>query len=327
MPQNSLPARPRSHVSNGFSPVPSPDLDASSKAPDPGQMNKGAETGLFSWVWRSALMVAAGVGLSLGLSVASPTAVQAADDAPKAASGGPLCTGFGPQTPRDISQVDGTNAVVFPTAPPSSEMNLCNIHTHTNAEHRGPGFKVRSLGDQGGYQCNNTGELTPDQLEDPAFGHGAFDGVKPGDTIEVHWVYSTCDVQPGPGLGSCLSDACANPTLRVESQVFLVVNDPYALDFMAFAYQGNTENGRPQPRALPLDTGTPVVFRGSTTGPSYSQSTCSPLQVTWSVRPKCARVDISSLYEWVLDGNAFEENSSHGVRELVTAPELLAPIQ
>ena len=28
---------------------------------------------------------------------------------------------------------------------------------------------------------------------------GAFEGVKPGDAFEVHWVYSTCDVAPGPG--------------------------------------------------------------------------------------------------------------------------------
>ncbi len=150
--------------------------------------------------------------------------------------------------------------------------------------------------------------------------------MTPGDTIEVHWVYSSCDVTPGPGLGSCLSPACANPTLRVESQVFLVVNDPYALDFMAFAHGGHQSEGRPQPRSLPLDTGTPVVFAGSTTGPKYDQATCSPLQVTWSVRPRCARVDITSIYEWALEGNVFEEDHSHGVRALVTAPELLSPI-
>ena len=57
-----------------------------------------------------------------------------------------------------------------------------------------------------------------------------------GDTIEVHWVHSSCDVAPGSGLGSCMNDSCKNPQLRVESQVFLVVNDPEALDF--------TEDGR-----------------------------------------------------------------------------------
>lgn len=248
---------------------------------------------------------------------------------PEAAPGA-LCQGFGPQTPRDIGNAQGRNPVRFPAAPPPDQMNLCNIHMHTNAEHRGPGFMSAAVKDgasgAGGYICNNADQLTPAELEDPAFGHGTFDGVKPGDTIEVHWVYSSCDVAPGPGLGSCLSPACANPTLRVESQVFLVVNDPYALDFMAFAHGGHQAEGRPQPRSLPLDTGTPVVFAGSTTGPKYDQATCSPLQVTWSVRPRCARVDITSIYEWALEGNVFEEDHSHGVRALVTAPELLSPI-
>jgi len=247
--------------------------------------------------------------------------------APVAAPANTLCHGFGPQTPRDISNLGGTNAVRFPAAPPADQMNLCNIHMHTNAEHRGPGFMAASVSDQGGFMCNNHDQVTPSELEDPAFGHGSFDGVKPGDTIEVHWVYSTCDVSPGPGLGSCLSDACANPTLRVESQVFLVVNDPHALDFRAFDHDGHQVDGRPQPKSLPLDTGTPVVLPGSTTGPKYTQSVCSPLQVTWSVRPNCARVDITSIYEWAPDGNVFEEDHSHGVRTLVTAPELLAPIQ
>ncbi|WP_196222826.1 delta-class carbonic anhydrase [Pseudooceanicola algae] len=241
---------------------------------------------------------------------------------------GPLCQGFGPQTPRDISLLDGTNGQSFPMAQAPENMSLCNIHTHTNAEHKGPGFSIRSSDpDFGGYQCEGSDQLTQSELEDPAFGHGPFHGVKPGDTIEVHWVYSSCDVQPGPGLGACLSDACANPTLRVESQVFLLVNDPFALNFEAYDYDGDMTNGRPQPHSLPGDTGTPIVFRGSTTGPSYTQSICSPMQVTWSVRPRCARLDISSLHRWTMDGNAFDEDHSHGVRALVTAPELLAPIQ
>jgi hypothetical protein len=82
-----------------------------------------------------------------------------------------------------------------------------------------------------------------------------------------------------------------------------------------------------QTQSLPAGTGEPVVFAGSTTGPQYSQAVCSPLQVTWSVRPECARVDVNSLYRWAQQGNVFEENHSHGVRQLVTAPELLAPIE
>lgn len=239
-----------------------------------------------------------------------------------------ICTGFGPQTPRDIAQRDGTNARLFSLAPAADKLNLCNIHTHTNAEHKGPGFTVYAGdGEYGGYKCNESGALTAAELADPATGSGAYGHVKPGDTIEVHWVYSSCDVAPSPGLGSCLSEACANPDLRVEAQVFLVVNDPKAVDFTTLTYGGHMAGGLHQPKALPTGTGTPVVFAGSTTGHSYTEAKCSPLQVTWSVRPNCARVDIGSLNRWAEAGNVFEEKKSHGVRHLVTAPQLLSTIK
>lgn len=239
-----------------------------------------------------------------------------------------LCQGYGPQTPRDISNPAGENTRLFSLAPPADQMNLCNIHTHTNAEHKGPGFSVSAgTGEHGGWRCNETDALTADELAEPAHDSGDFHGIKPGDSIEVHWVYTTCDVVPGASLGACMSDACLNPQLRVESQVFLVVNDPQALDFAAFAYGGNVVGGLHQPRSLPTDTGAPVVFAGSTTGPKYTMNTCSPMEVTWSVRPSCAKIDIQSLNKWAADGNVFKEDHSHGVRALVTAPELLAPIK
>ncbi len=235
-----------------------------------------------------------------------------------------LCVEMGPQTPRDISSREGSNATTFALAPAATEMNLCNIHTHTNAEHKGPGFNVFvDATDHGGYACNETADLTPAELA-PAL--GAYAGVKPGETIEVHWVHTTCAATPGEGLGACVPEGCKDPLLRVETQVFLVVNDPQALDFTALAYDGNTVDGRHQAKKLPTDTGTPVVFRGSTTGPSYTQEVCSPAQVTWSVRPRCAKLDINSLHRWAESGNVFNETKSHGVRQLVTAPELLSPI-
>ncbi len=243
------------------------------------------------------------------------------------AAGQQVCTGYGPQTPRDISSPAGANTQIFSAAPAASRMNLCNIHTHTNAEHKGPGFAIFAGPDvHGGWQCNGTADLTEAELK-PVEGEATYKGVKPGDTIEVHWVYSSCDVTPGPTLGACLSESCANPQLRGEAQVFLVVNDPDAIDFEDFTYSGSAIGGLHQPKSLPSGTGTPVVFPGSTTGPSYTEAKCSPLQVTWSVRPHCAKLDINSLHRWAAGGNVFEETESQGVRQLVTAPSLLAPIE
>lgn len=279
----------------------------------------------FKYITLASCLILASCSADTNKVSSDETAVKAATTAASA----DLCTDMGPQTPRDISSVAGLNMTKFPMAPASKEMNLCNIHTHTNAEHKGPGFSVFvNNSDSGGYACNDAKDLSDAELMDPYEGKGAYKGVKPGDTIEVHWVHTSCDIEPGEGLGSCLSDTCTDPLLRVETQVFLVVNDPVnALDFTTMDYKGKVANGMHQPGMIPSNTGEPVVFRGSTTGPSYTQAACSPLSVTWSVRPQCARVDVSSLHRWAEEGNVFNETKSHGVRQLVTAPELLSPIQ
>ncbi|GAA3916960.1 delta-class carbonic anhydrase [Litoribacillus peritrichatus] len=238
------------------------------------------------------------------------------------------CSGFGPQTPRDIDQKAGDNKRKFSIAPESTEMNLCNIHFHNNAEHKAKDFSIYAgegeHGHGGGYQCGISKSLTQAELVAPE--GDICHGLKPGDTIEVHWVHSSCDVQPGKGLGSCLSDGCANPDLRVETQVFTVVNDSAALNFADLTYDGNKVNGLHQAKTLPEGTGQAVEFLGSTTGPKYTEQNCSPLQVTWSVRPQCAKVDINSLGKWC-ESNVFKEDHAHGVRKLVTNPKLLSEIE
>ena len=241
------------------------------------------------------------------------------------AEGEDVCVTFGPQTPRDISSAAGSNRDGFTMAPASDQLNLCNIHTHTHAEHKGPGFSVAAA-DGNGFQCNGTPDLTETELA-AYTGERHFEGAEPGDTIEVHWVHSSCDVQPGEGLGSCLTDECTEPLLRVETQVFLVVNDRGALDLTDMDYDTSTAGAEfHQASMIPSDTGTPVVFRGSTTGPSYTQETCSPLKVTWSVRPQCAKIDVASIHAWAED-NAFNETKTHGVRALVTDERLLSPME
>ena len=250
--------------------------------------------------------------------------------AEKSVNGEKICVDAGPQSPRDIDNKMGENELTFPVAPSYKEMNLCNIHFHYNAEHKSKDYPIyagdgeNGLG--GGYQCADSKNLTQSELK---FLEGDYSaGLKPGDTIEVHWVYSTCDVKPGKGLGSCLSDTCNEPLLRVEAQVFLLVNDPLAANFRDYSYNFDnpTEKGYYQAKSLPTNTGKPVVYLGSTTGPKYNNRECSPLQVTWSVRPKCAKLDINSLSEWLKE-NVFEEEKAHGVRKLVVHPKLLSEIK
>lgn len=241
-----------------------------------------------------------------------------------------VCEGFGPQTPRDIDKLGGQNKRIFSLAPSHKQMNLCNIHFHNNAEHKAKDFSIyagagNSKGVGGGYQCNISQDLTPAELK-PVKGD-VCKGLKPGDTIEVHWVHSSCDIKPGPTLGACLSpDNCANPQLRVETQVFTLVNDTNAMNFNDFDYQGQAnKRGYHQAKALPHGTGKPVEFTGSTTGPSYNNQ-CSPIQASWSVRPHCAKLDINSLAKWC-KSNVFNEDHAHGVRILVKNKKLLSKIK
>lgn len=236
--------------------------------------------------------------------------------------------GFGPQSPRDIDMMDGSNARSFHSAPAYTEMNLCNIHFHENAEHKGGEFT--EYAGNGDGKGNNTGFIYSGKLSEAELkplgreiGKGAHGTLEPGDTIEVHYVHSTADIKPGPTLGACLSDSIKNPQLRVETQVYVLVNDANAADFVALTEIGE-KNGYQQALNIPTDTGNPVQYAGSTTGPSYNEQG-SPFQVSWSVRPKIKKVNIETLETW-LASNVFDEKGAHGVRNLVTNKALLSAI-
>lgn len=237
--------------------------------------------------------------------------------------------GFGPQSPRDIDAASGENTLVFTKAPPYQNMNLCNIHFHKNAEHKGGEFtRYAGNGDGHGFKTGfqyagklNKKESKPVKSEVCASGHGS---LQAGDTIELHYVHTTAKIEPGPSLAACLSDTAVNPQLRVEAQVFVLVNDSSAADFAELTRLG-VENGFHQALNIPADTGEPVQYAGSTTGPSFNEKG-SPLQVSWSVRPKVKKVDITSVAQWC-EGNPFNEDHAHGVRNLVVNPDLLSEIK
>jgi len=236
--------------------------------------------------------------------------------------------GFGPQSPRDIDQKYGTNLRSFGTAPNRGDLNLCNIHFHKNAEHKGGDFTAYAGNGDGkgkntGYVYN--GKLSAAQMKPVSSQVCAAkgDALQSGDTLEVHFVYSSAQVSPGPTLGACLAESTMNPALRVEGQVIVLANDANAMDFSELA-KVTQVNGYYQAPNVPTDMGVPIQYLGSTTGPSYNEK-ASPLQVSWSVRPQVAVVDINSVSEWCND-NVFKEDHAHGVRNLVQNPKLLSPI-
>jgi len=154
----------------------------------------------------------------------------------RAALAASLTGGEGAQSPRNIDSKLGANTKPTTTAPASTAMNLCNIHFHKSAEHKGGQFTTYAgngdgHGYGGGYKYSGTlteAELATYTIEDD------HNPLYAGDTIEVHYVYSSDDIEPGPTLGSCLAadrEAGTQPFLRVETQVYVLVNDEHALDF------------------------------------------------------------------------------------------------
>lgn len=229
--------------------------------------------------------------------------------------------GFGPQSPRDIDNLTGNNQRLFGLAPEYTQMNLCNIHFHKNAEHKGGEFTTYvgngdGKGSNTGYAYN--GKLSKAELKPFNHKNGT---LQSGDTIEVHYVHTTANVKPGPTLGACLSDSIGNPQLRVETQVYVLVNDSSAQNF-DYLTEYAKKSGYYQAVNIPANTGKAIQYAGSTTGPSYNEQG-SPLQVTWSVRPQVTKVNISSVAEWLTE-NDFKEDHAHGVRNLVTNPDLLS---
>ena len=106
----------------------------------------------------------------------------------------------------------------------------------------------------------------------------------------------------------------------------MVVNDSSAADFTDFGYGNTVRKGFHQARAIPTGTDAPVEFLGSTTGPGLG-----PIDLfahgghMERASFMCMKVDMASLHVWAQSGNVFNETKSHGMRQLVTAPELLSP--
>jgi hypothetical protein len=253
------------------------------------------------------------IGFALLISAALVTNIYAAESKHETPKEDNKCIGAGPQAPRDVDKVAGTNAVVFNVAPAIDAMNMCNIHFHRNAEHKAAAFSTFvEDGSNSGWACQ---EPAAGRLEKEHAEYNSCEGIAEGDTIEVHWVYTTCDtlaegVSPmGAGLNACMTATCSNPQLRVVAQVFVL-----------------QKNGELKFAEAPVSYKDPtVIYTGSTTGTSYSNTHCSPFQVTWDVKTTCSTLDIDDFSKWCAD-NKYNEKHAHGVRELVTSEPLLSKI-
>ena len=132
------------------------------------------------------ILGAAGIALciSAGLSFAEEGHGSVADEviaAQQAALAAATANaGFGPQSPRDLTSTAGDNLRAFGNAPDRKAMNLCNIHFHENAEHKGGEFTTfAGNGDGHGYGTGfkydgklTEAELAPERRQQVSDGDG-----------------------------------------------------------------------------------------------------------------------------------------------------------
>lgn len=227
----------------------------------------------------------------------------------------------GPQAPRDIDSLSGSNTTLFRTANEASKMNLCDIHYHWNAEHKSKAYSTFVAiedSEHSGWAIVEPASTDPVYRAKHDIAHlldgNVHDiGVIVGDTIEVHFVHTSCNVEyeqldPNNGLGNCSTSVCANPQLRVIAQVFKVVD--HDADITDLDHPMKHDDKR-------------IVYTGSTTGSKHNNDHCSTLQVTWDVKKSYATIDAHGLAEW----SHKRQQHAHGVRELVTRTELLSKIK
>jgi len=82
------------------------------------------------------------IALTVGFLATNSMASESEHEHGHENSAGAACEGYGPQAPRDIDDVAGTNKRIFTMAPDYTKMNLCNIHFHNNAEHKAKDFSI-----------------------------------------------------------------------------------------------------------------------------------------------------------------------------------------
>jgi len=244
----------------------------------------------------------------------------------------PLCEDAEPQAPRDLTQPDGENFTEgmkvpkSPTLTPSQVLflSLVNVHFHFGAEHKANAYSDNSAilswngeAPKPGYMCE------PPQLNSN-FEFQYCKNVTVGYSYEVHYVHSsagysaehtahatTDDMDDGLG-GAANGRGLLNPTVAVEAQVFLIVDDDTAgVDNVSDLWHGWKH----------LTDRKIAAYQGSTTGPSHNDTVCSPYAVSWHVDLNCHKVKASDFDEMCKqmkeEFNMTYDLKPHGSRSLV----------
>jgi len=218
----------------------------------------------------------------------------------------PACNKAEPQAPRDLTQPDGnfTEGMKVPKSPtltPSQVLflSLVNVHFHFGAEHKANAYMNDSvIVDWDGNTKPEPGYMCEAPQLNTTFKFQYCENVTVGYSYEVHYVHSsagysaqhTADASADnmdDGLGGAANGrGLLNPTVAVEAQVFLIVDD----DTTGVDDAPDLVHGWKH-----LTDRKIAAYQGSTTGPSHDDSVCSPYAVSWHVDLDCHKVKASDF--------------------------------
>lgn len=225
----------------------------------------------------------------------------------------PQCSMAEPQAPRDLST--GAAGLKTPKAATLTEaqsklLPQANVHFHLGAEHKSDNYKDDT--DSKAYDAKNGGRRlaavvrpgwmcaapAAGELQAYTFQH-CKGQVSVGKSYEIHYVHSSAGYDAdhiknvadidlmNDGLGGAANGrGMLNPMVVVQAQVFQIVSDGTDSPKIADMIHGW------QPAA---NNDNRVMYPGSTTGPSHTNTICSPYAITWHVDKACHKVSAASF--------------------------------
>jgi len=254
-----------------------------------------------------------------------------------------FCEDAEPQSPRDLTPgfVGGLEPRVRPLDGDATPRFIqANLHFHLGAEHRSnitngyfqsaedvglstPLVRPQSSPDiREGYFCG-LDDVSSDDRDYYSFTHCK--GVSVNYTYEFHWVYSTGAPLIGlrdegdegqlgitDGLGGALART-NNPKIIVRGQVCRIIYNKSLGSLDSALVDADYDNFLQKWRQPPETRG--VRYIGSTTGTSFNNSVCSPLEVNWHVDTECCTLSAQTF-----DRLCFEMKSQGLVKDVAPKP-------
>jgi len=194
------------------------------------------------------------------------------------------------------------------TVAQSALLPQSNVHYHLGAEHRSDNYVDGT--DSIAYDAKSGGRrlasdprpgwmcVAPPSGELKAYTFQHCKGtVTVGKSYEIHYVHSSAGYDSehlknvdidlmNDGLGGAANGrGLLNPMVTVQAQVFQIVNDGTTAPLIADMIHGMQSESTPNR----------VMYSGSTTGQSHTNSVCSPYVITWHVDKKCHKVAAPSF--------------------------------